>query len=180
MNLHEKIIAIAAEAEQVRKDGYNQHLKYKFHSHGAVTAAVRDLLIKYKVATETTMREGSCVVTLVDAEGEGRVESSFDVPRPSDQPQSTGIIMSYAVKLCYQKVFMLEDETQDAETVKKAPAKDAPNFDADLTALASVKTKQDLDAYAQNVDQFKYSKSQWEQLVAIYKEKLNAIDNSHG
>jgi len=179
MNLHQKILSIAAKAESIRKDGYNQHHKYKFHSHGAVTAAVRDLLLEHLVATEVTMRDGACVVTLVNAEAiEERVESAFDVPRPNDQPQSTGAIVSYAVKLCYQKTFLLEDEAQDVEAMKPK-ALPAGNVDATLTSIAMAKTKDELDLIARNLDQGAFSKDQWNQLANMYKERLNAIVDSN-
>jgi hypothetical protein len=181
MNLHQKIIAIAKEAAAVGKDGFNQHHKYKYHSHGAVTAAVRDLLIQHGVVTEVSMRDGACVVTLVNAEepAKERVECALDVPRPNDQPQSAGVIISYAVKVCYQKLFLLEDDSQDAEAVKPKP-KPAENFDATLTAIATAKNKDVLDSLARSLDQGAYSKEQWNQLANMYKEKLNAVANSHG
>ena len=180
MNLHEKILSIAGKVEAVRKTGYNQHHKYKFHSHNAVTAAVRDLLLEHKLVTEVTMRDGACVVTLVDVEGDGRLEGAFDIPRPNDQPQSTGAIVSYAIKLMYMKTFMMEDESPDAENIKPKVTTDQGTFDRKLTELATTKTKDALDTFARGLDQSDYSKDQWKQLSDMYKERLNAIANSDG
>lgn len=179
MSIHKKFLLIAAAAEKLRKDGYNQHHKYKFHSHGAVTAAVRDLLIEHGITTTITMRGGSCVVRLTDVEGE-HVESEIDVPRPNDQPQSTGIIMSYAVKLVYQKTFLLEDETQDAETAKKVETAPSGEFDKLLQLLKDASSREELSKVASGLDQTKFSKDQWNKLSNQYKETLNAVANGNG
>ena len=180
MNLHEKLIAITAAAEAIRKDGDNKHFKYKFHSHHVVTAAVRDLLIEHKVATEVTMREGSCVVTLVNAEDPTqRVESALDIPRPDErQPQSTGVIMSYAVKLCYLKTFLLEDDSQDVETVK--PRVTAGKDPAPLMTRMAQADREELDRLAAEVDAGEYTKDDWKKVTTLYKERIHAIDNGDG
>jgi hypothetical protein len=182
LNLYQKIIAIAAAAEKMRKDGTNTHHKYKFFSHGLVTATVRDLMLEHGLVTHVTMRDGSCVVTLINAESPhpDEMTGSFDVPRPNDQPQSTGAIMSYAVKLMYQKTFMLEDaDTPDVETMqpKNKPA-ETKDFDNVLRLLKDASGKDELSAIARDLDQSKFSKDQWNTLSNTYKERLSAVSES--
>jgi hypothetical protein len=186
MNLFEKIVAISAAVEKLRKDGNNSHHKYKFFSHSIVTESVRDLLIEHKIVTHVTMHDGSCRVELIDADDPAglRLSGVFDVPRPNDQPQSTGAIISYAVKFFYMKTFMLQDvETPDIESMQpRAKQTEAPavDFDKMLQLLKDASSKEELGKVVEGLDQNKYSKTQWNQLSAQYKETLNAVANANG
>ena len=178
MNLYEKIITICSEVEQVRKTKPTSGLKYAYHSHTAVLDAVRDLLIKNGIVTLVSMEGGSCVVTLTD--GETSLVSTLDVPRPNDMPQSTGAIISYAVKIVYQKTFMIQDDSPDVENMKPRALPVANSIDSILTQIAQAPDKESLDTLARNLDESSYSKEQWRQLANMYKERLNAVANSNG
>lgn len=182
LNLYQKIVAVAGAAEKLRKDGYNTHHKYKFFSHAAVTAAVRDLMLQHGLVTHVTMRDGSCVVTIIDAESPSpdEMSGSFDIPRPNDQPQSTGAIMSYAVKLMYQKTFMLEDEaTPDVEAMqpKNKPAQ-TKDYDNVLKLMQDASSLAELSAIVTDLDQNGFSKDQWNKLSTTYKDRLKAVSES--
>jgi hypothetical protein len=194
VNLMQKIVVVAQGVEKMRKDGSNTHHKYKFFSHGLVTATVRDLMLEQGLVTHVTMKDGSCVVRIFNADPlltvEGKViqqtngaplhemiESTFDIPRPNDQAQSTGAIVSYAVKTMYQKTFMLEDvETPDPETMapKNKPA-EKQSFEVQLQLVTDASSLEELSAAVKDLDQASFSKDQWNQLSTTYKERLKTM-----
>ena len=177
MNLFEKIVAITASVEKLRKDGQVPN-KYKFFSHANVTESVRDLMVEHKIVTCVGMVAGSCQVVLVDADDPScTISGIFDVPRPNDQPQSTGAIISYAVKIFYQKTFMLQDvDTPDVENMPKRnkPAEKA-DFSNVLQLMKDASSIEELGKVAEGLDQNSFSKEQWNELSQTYKTRLKEV-----
>lgn len=169
MNIFQKLNAVQREVRGVGKNSYNQHQRYNYAGHEAVTEALRDAYVKHGIIRTATvvdseLDEKACYRATVDVSWVN-IESPEDrhtvrmvglAPSTSSKgPQAaatqSGVALSYAVKLAEFKVLALTgDDTPDAageeqtRGQEKAQTRATYNLEALLHGFRTAKTHADL------------------------------------
>lgn len=140
LNIHQRILAIMAEVDSVRKEDKKVNNQYTFVSHDAVTALLHPQFVKRGIAVVPTVQEYK-----VDGNRtEVRMQVAFvNVDDPMNrleidtfgfgidsQDKGPGKAMSYAYKYALLKLFALEThDDPERDSVDHTPKKDSRSPD---------------------------------------------------
>ena len=118
MNIYQRILAVMADLEYVRKESTKVNNQYTFVSHDAVSKKLHPLLVKHGIAVLPKLKEwtqnGNRTEVLVDVEfvNVDMPEERFTVPSLGfgidQQDKGPGKAVSYACKYAMLKTFVLE------------------------------------------------------------------------
>jgi hypothetical protein len=123
--IYRKIQQVMLAVKGVEKGDYNQHAKYKFAGHEAVTSALRTEfanlgIVRHASALSCDVLETGAVkimvrVTYVDVDDGSRIEldmPAIQPPQGKPSAQQVGQAISYAVKTTEMKLFALTGDTE--------------------------------------------------------------------
>jgi hypothetical protein len=157
-NIYQRMHAVMQDISYVQKGEKTVNGQYRFVSHDAVTAKVRDALVKHGIVS---------AVSVDDAKQDGNrtevvVSVSFvNIDNPRDlmsvrsigygidpQDKGPGKAISYAVKYAYLKAFALETgDDPERDSINHAPAKPTTTLERIQAAEPGNARKATTDAF---------------------------------
>lgn len=136
MNIHQKMLEVMKAISYVQKGEKTVNNQYRFVSHDAVTAIVREQLVAQGIVTTTSVLKHSqdgnrtevdVIVELINADKPSdRIAINAFGYGIDPQDKGPGKAISYAVKYAYLKAFALETgDDPERDSIDHKPAKPA-------------------------------------------------------
>jgi len=179
ISLHDRMARVMIDVHGVAKSDFNQHGKYKYAGHEAVTASLRVAYVKHRIlrtaSVKSFARTQDGTLQLLVAVRWASVDSPLDhvevdvlgeAPTTTSSGKATGqqagIAFSYAVKMAEIKAFSLTgDDTPNNEDGDRTNEQ-AEDF---LRQFEECKTVQEVEALSREVREAGSS-------VASYRQEL--------
>ena len=178
LNIHQRMLAVMRDVSYVQKADQKVNGQYRFVTHDAVTAKVREALVKHGIVSVVSVKshaqdgnrtEVDVAVDFVNVDApDDRVSIHAFGYGIDPQDKGPGKAISYAVKYAYLKAFALETgDDPERDSINHEPAKkNGAGYEKHTARQTAVDAFESMDT-----EQQQWLRAQAMELMAVYEAK---------